>query len=227
MNLGVLFTGGKDSTYASFLASKQNTIKCLINADSENKDSYMFHTVGAKLLEKQAETMRLPLERFFTEGEKEKELRDLEDFLIAMKKKYKLEGIVSGAIASEYQLNRIKTILDRTGLKSLTPLWHTNVHVYLEDFIREGFRAIIISVSADGLDTSWLGKEINEENLLKLKILSEKYKFHLGFEGGEAETAVLDGPIFDKRISVLKSRVIDEGNKHYLDIEDAVLVDKN
>ncbi|MDP8012586.1 MAG: TIGR00289 family protein, partial [Nanoarchaeota archaeon] len=34
MDVGVMYTGGKDSTYALYLASKTNRIKCLINAIS-------------------------------------------------------------------------------------------------------------------------------------------------------------------------------------------------
>lgn len=226
MKLGALFTGGKDSTYSLFLASKENEICCLINAESDNKDSYMFHTVGSVLLDKQAKAMGIPIERFHTKGEKETELLDLRDIISRLKEKYGLEGIVSGAIASEYQFKRIKKILDDLGLKSVTPLWKTDVYKYLNNFINDGFRALIISVSADGLGKEWLGKEITHENLEKLRALSEKYRFHLGFEGGEAETTVIDGPNFSKRISIGKEEVIEDDGKYYLNIKEAKLEPK-
>ena len=40
--------------------------------------------------------------------------------------------------------------------------------------------------------------------LTELKDLNERYGVHLAFEGGEAETFVLDGPIFKKRIEILE-----------------------
>ena len=219
MKIGALFTGGKDSTYSAFLASKENELACLMNMYSENKDSYMFHTVGNELLNLQAKAMSIPLERYATKGLKEEELGDLKDFIKKMKEKYDIGGIVSGALASEYQYKRINSILEELSLKSITPLWHIDVKKYISDFINAGFKAVIVSVSADGLDETWLGKEINNENLQKLIELSEKYRFHLGFEGGEAETAVLDGPNFKYSINITGSKIINEGGKYYLEIK--------
>ena len=226
MKIGALFTGGKDSTYSAFLASKENQLVCLMNMYSENKDSYMFHTVGDKLLEMQADSISVPLERHKTKGIKEEELSDLRDFISDIKERYGIEGIVSGALASEYQYNRINAILKDLKLASITPLWHVNVEEYLKDLINNGFHAMIVSVSADGLDESWLGKEINSENLAKLVELSRKYRFNLGFEGGEAETAVLDGPNFKYRIKIEKSSIVRDEGKAYINIEKAVKVEK-
>ena len=226
MRVAALFTGGKDSTYSSFLASKENKLVCLMNMYSENRDSYMFHTVADSLLQLQADSMSLPLERHKTAGVKEEELSDLREFILEMKEKYAIDGIVSGALASEYQYNRINTILKELSLKSITPLWHVDVEEYLNNFIRDGFRAVIVSVSADGLDESWLGKEINGETLPKLVELSRKYRFNLGFEGGEAETAVVDGPIFKYGIKIGKSDVVSDDGKHYLEIKSAEKIEK-
>lgn len=226
MKIGALFTGGKDSTYSAFLASKENQLVCFMNMYSENKDSYMFHTVGDKLLEMQTDSISVPLERHKTKGIKEEELSDLRDFISDIKERYGIEGIVSGALASEYQYNRINAILKDLKLASITPLWHVNVEEYLKDLINNGFHAMIVSVSADGLDESWLGKEINSENLAKLVELSRKYRFNLGFEGGEAETAVLDGPNFKYRIKIEKSSIVRDEGKAYINIEKAVRVEK-
>ena len=62
MKLGVLFSGGKDSAYAAWLAKKQgHELACLITIISENKDSYMFHTPSITKTEKQAEVMDISL----------------------------------------------------------------------------------------------------------------------------------------------------------------------
>ncbi len=226
MKVGALFTGGKDSTYSVFLAGKDNEVVCLMNMYSENKDSYMFHTVGDKLLEMQAEALSIPLERHKTKGIKEEELLDLRNFISDIKERYGIEGLVSGALASEYQYNRINSILKDLKLESITPLWHVDIEHYLNDLIKDGFHAVIVSVSADGLDESWLGKEINSENLAKLIELSKKYRFNLGFEGGEAETAVLDGPDFKYKLKIEKSSIVRDEGKVYLNIEKAVKLKK-
>ena len=226
MRLGALFTGGKDSTYSAFLTGKDNEVVCLMNMYSENKDSYMFHTVGDKLLEMQADALSIPLERYKTKGIKEEELFDLRHFILDIKERYGIEGVVSGALASEYQYNRINAILKDLKLASITPLWHVDIEKYLNDLIKNGFHAMIVSVSADGLDENWLGKEINREELANLIDLSRKYRFNLGFEGGEAETAVLDGPNFKYRIKIEKSSIVRDEGKAYLNIEKAVKVEK-
>ena len=76
------------------------------------------------------------------------------------------------------------------------------------------------------MDESWLGKEINSENLAKLIELSKKYRFNLGFEGGEAETAVLDGPDFKYKLKIEKSSIVRDEGKVYLNIEKAVKLKK-
>ena len=53
--------------------------------------------------------------------------------------------------------------------------------------------------------------------------LSRKYRFNLGFEGREAETAVLDGPNFKYRIKIEKSSIIRDEGKAYINILDRML----
>jgi len=78
MKAAILFSGGKDSTYAAYLAKKAGyKLTCLLTMYSENKDSYMFHTPSITKTEKQAEVMQIPLIVDKTLGEKEKELVDL------------------------------------------------------------------------------------------------------------------------------------------------------
>ena len=96
MKLGVLFSGGKDSTYAAYLAKKYNhELTCLISIISENKDSFMFHTPSIKITKIQATAMNLPIILQKTKGEKEIELKDLEKAIKFAKQKYKIRGIVT------------------------------------------------------------------------------------------------------------------------------------
>ena len=89
MKLGVLFSGGKDSTYAAYLAKQQgNEIACLITIYSENQDSYMFHTPSIEKTKNQAEVMEIPLLIGKTKGIKEEELVDLENVILEAKEKY-------------------------------------------------------------------------------------------------------------------------------------------
>mgnify|MGYP005841162735 CR=1 FL=1 len=206
MKCGVLFSGGKDSTYAAYLAKKSNyEISCLITIISENPDSYMFHTPSISKVEKQAESMKVPLIIQKTKGEKEKELKDLEKAILKAKKEFEINAIVTGAIASTYQASRIQKICDKLQLECFNPLWQKNPEEYWEELLKNKFEVIITKVSAEGLDEEWLGKKINRNSLNKLKQIEKKYRIHLSFEGGEAETFVLDCPLFFKKLIISKS----------------------
>ena len=186
----------------------------------------MFHTVASNMVVLQSFAMGIPLERFTTLGNKEEELEDLKNAIKQVKDRYNLDGLVTGAIASVYQASRIKKIANDLSLELLNPLWHIDVENYLNSFINDGFKAIIVSVSAYGLGKDLLGKVIDNDLLSKLKSLSERYHFNLAFEGGEGETCVLDGPIFKRSIMIDEYDIIEDGSKYYLDIKDAHLVGK-
>ena len=82
MKLGVLFSGGKDSTYAAWLVKKEgHEIACLITVYSKNIESYMFHTPSISKVKIQAEMMGIPLVIGMTAGEKEKELVVLKEMI--------------------------------------------------------------------------------------------------------------------------------------------------
>lgn len=203
-----MFSGGKDSCFALYKASQEHDIKCLITIFSFNPNSFMFHTPNIKFAEKQAEAIGLPIIIRETKGEKEKELEDLKQAVKQAKEKYDLKGIVSGAIASSYQKERVDRICKELGLDSIAPLWHRDPEEYIKELIQSGFKVIITSVSAEGLTQDFLGKEIDLE---KLKELNKKYGIHIALEGGEAETFCLDGPIFKKKLEIVKAEKQMEG----------------
>jgi len=220
MKLGVLFSGGKDSTYSAYLAKeKGNELACLISIYSENKESFMFHTPSIEKVEKQAEAMEIPLLIQKTKGEKEKELADLENAIKKARKKYKIKGIVTGAIRSEYQASRIKKICDKLNLKCINSLWQKDEFEYLNELIQAGFKVIIIGVFAYPLDKEWLGREIDKNFILDVKKLYEKYKIHPAGEGGEFESFVLNCPLFKKSLKITGKNISGEKNSWKMDIE--------
>ncbi len=223
--LGVLFSSGKDSTSAAYIMKKQNyDIACLITLKPKNQHSYMFQKAGTELVQLQSEAMGIPLLVQETNGEKEEELIDLEIALKRAKGQYALTGIVSGALFSTYQRDRIEKICDKLGLKIFAPLWHKQQETHLQEVIKAGFVVIITAIAADGMDETWLGREINSESLIKLKSLIHS---NMAGEGGEYESLVLDGPLFNRRIEITASdKMMDSRNSGRLIIKQARLVEK-
>ena len=205
LRLGILFSSGKDSATAAHIMQQQNyELSCLITLKSKNKDSFMFQEAGTELVELQAQAMEIPLVVQETAGEKEKELKDLEIALRKAKELYHLDGIVTGALASTYQRDRIEAIADSVGLKIFSPLWHKSQENHLKELLSYGFEAVITKIAADGLDESWLGRRIDLAAVEALEKLHQKNNLQIAGEGGEFETFVLNGPLFKKRINLLK-----------------------
>jgi len=210
MKLAVLFSGGKDSSLALYYAMQAgHEIKCLISMVSDNPASYMFHTPNIKWAGKQAEAIGLPLIIGKTKGEKEKELEDLEKTIFEVKKKYKIEGLVTGAVASVYQASRIQKICDKLGLKCVNPLWQKNQFDVLDELIDKKFEVIIMGVFAMGLD-NFLGRRIDENFIRDIMKAWEKYRINPAGEGGEFESFVLNAPFFKKRLKIEKSHIVKE-----------------
>jgi diphthine-ammonia ligase len=226
MKAAVLFSGGKDSTMAIYKANEEGyEVEYLVSMISDNPESYMFHVPNIHITELSSEAMGIPLIKAKTHGMKEKELDDLKKVLNELKDKG-VRAIFTGALASEYQKSRIDKLCTDLGLISNAPLWHVDPKKYMEEIIDLGFEVIIISVSAEGLEESWLGRKIDQELIDELVILNKKYGMHMAFEGGEAETLVLNGPIFKKRINILASSNIWDRDNGYLSITEAELENK-
>jgi diphthine-ammonia ligase len=227
LRLGVLFSGGKDSTFALHKAEKENEIVCLITLVSQNKESYMFHTPNIDITALQAEALGLPLLRSETKGEPEKELEDLEAAIARAVREFRIEGLVTGAVESAYQSQRIQRICDHLKIMCINPLWMQNQKALLEELVAEGFKVIISGVFAYPLDAGWLGKEINADIIARLVQLQQEYGVSPSGEGGEIETTVLDAPLFKKRVEVVDSAVDWRGNCGVYIIKKALLVPKN
>ncbi len=205
MRAAVLFSGGKDSTLALYEAKRAGfDIKHLVSIFPKSKESYMFHHPNVGLTRVQAGCMGIPIITGVTDGEKEEELLDLERALGSIKKD--IDCVFSGAVASEYQKSRVDRICGSLGLESKAPLWHRDPAEMWRFCLETGFRVMITAVACDGLDKSWLGRVIDRESFDELMQLSGRYRFHLGGEGGEFETLVTDCPLFNKPLSILKSR---------------------
>jgi len=179
MKLASLFSGGKDSAYALYMAQQSGyNVGYLVSIFSENKYSYMYHTPNIFLVEKLSEALNISLIKKTTKGEKEKELEDLKDVL----KTLDIDGVVSGAIVSTYQKTRIDKICNQLGIKSFAPLWGRNQTELIKEIMRNGFEIIITGVSALGLDETWLGRKIDDECVKDLITLNEKYKINVSGE---------------------------------------------
>lgn len=226
MKLGVLFSGGKDSTIALHKAAKKNKIECLITLISKNKESFMFHTPNINITNLQSEALGIPHLIKNTSGNKEEELIDLTEALEEAIFKFKIRGIVTGAIASIYQSSHIQEICDNLGIFCINPLWKINQKSMLFQMVKEKYRVMITGIFAYPLNEKWLGKIIDNEVINRLVILNKKFGLSISGEGGEIETTVLDAPLFTKRIEIIDYTIKAKNNSGVFTITYAHLSNK-
>lgn len=222
MKLAVLFSGGKDSTYALSLVSQVHEVKFLITIFPE-KGSWMFHFPCIELTKLQAKALGIKQIIAKTKGEKEKELEDLKKVVRKVTKN--VDGIVSGVVASNYQKSRIEKVCKELGLKSIAPLWQTEQVKLLEEEISQ-MDILVTGVFSEGFDESWLGREMDKKCLEDLVKLNKRYGVNLCGEGGEYETLVLDSPMFQKKIKIESWHKVWEGNSGYIVVNRAKLINK-
>ena len=225
MKLASLFSGGKDSTYAIHLAQKQgHDVKCLLSVFPKSDESHLLHHPNMKWTKLQSDTMNIPqLTIASTSDETENELTLVENLLQKAKDQFQIEGLVHGGIQSKFQKDKFENICSKLNLKVIAPLWDTEPEQYMNELINSGFNFILTTVTSDGLDDSWLGKIISESDIVTLKSLSEKFGFNLNFEGGEAETFVINCPLFTNSIKINQSQKKWDGYRGRFEIVDAEL----
>ncbi|GIU70665.1 MAG: TIGR00289 family protein [Candidatus Nitrosocaldaceae archaeon] len=209
MKLGILYSGGKDSNFAVYNALNEgHEVRLLISIIPDNEESMLFHYPNIVHTKAQADSMNIPILQYRINADSiEEELKGLEEALEDAKR-YGITDISSGGISSRFQNERFISICKRLGLGYHAPLWNMDQIEYMHKLLELEFEIMIVGVSAYGLDERWLGRVLDKEGLDEIISLSKKYGFNPAFEGGEAETFVLDMPYFNYRL-------VAEGEKYW------------
>ncbi len=191
MRVAVLFSGGKDSVFATFWALTHGFDTILVTVQPPEY-SMMFH--HPNIIETKKQALALKIKKVFVKTTED----NWRTKLIATFKKLKVKGIVAGAIASEYQRRRIDEIGETLGIPTYAPLWHKDIGDELLSEMLEYFEIYVTAVSAEGLGPEFLGEPF------KKLVEAKKKNIHRFLEGGEGETYVANAPFFSKPIKIRK-----------------------
>lgn len=204
MRLASLYSGGKDSTFALYLAEQMgHDVPYLVNIMPEDEASWIFHTPNLSVVPLMAESMGKKLVTAPSTGSEEGDMDGLRRALEGLD----VEGVVTGALWSDYQWDRMNMVCGDLGLKVITPMWRKDQDMMMDQMLDAGIRAIIVGCFAEGLDESWLGREIDREAVAELKELRKKYGISIMGEGGEYESMTLWSPMHSRELRIDSSEV--------------------
>jgi uncharacterized protein (TIGR00290 family) len=202
------WSGGKDSSMALEEIRREREVAALVTTITRDYDRISMHGVRAALLERQAESLSLPLHKvFISKGatNDEYEARTIEAF-----ESYKAQGI--GAVAfGDLFLEDIRAyrekLLGKLGMKGLYPIWGRNTDALIRDFLARGFKTAVVCVDPAKLPGSFCGRVIDEAFLAELPGNVDPCG-----ENGEFHTFVFDGPGFREPIRfAFGERVLRDG----------------
>ena len=192
MRLACLFSGGKDSTYAAYLMEQAgHDIPYLVTIIPADPHSWVFHTLNLEHLPEMAKALGKDLIAVPSSGEEGSDLDALRQALTGLD----VEGVVTGAIASDYQWDRINGVCETMGLKVMSPLWRKDQRMLLDDMLGTGLSMMVVGVFSEGLGEGWLGKVLDRGTLDELSSIAGEKGLNISGEGGEYETLALDSPM--------------------------------
>lgn len=201
-----LLSGGKDSVAAIEVAQGfgWDVVGALVLRPAAD-DAWMFHTPALDVVQGVADCLGIPLLEVPVRSGEEFEVPDLQAGVQAALARWPAEGLVSGALASEYQRVRIEGVGHRLGLKTFTPLWHKDVPTYMASLLAGGYDIRFSRTAADGVPNAWCGTRLDAARVAAM--VAHKARPHVAGEGGEYETLVVDAPHFRRRLVVESAHV--------------------
>ena len=193
------WSSGKDASLALSVLKKEglHIPELLVTTVTAKLDRVTMHGLRKELLLKQAASLEIPLMEIQLE-----ESSSMENYEEAMRKAYTHlheQGYRHGAYGDIF-LEDLKDYRDKQmeafGLNGIYPLWEKDTHSLLKQFIKEGFKAVVISAKDELLNESFVGREVDQSFLEDLPADVDSCG-----ENGEFHTFCYDGPIFSQPIA--------------------------
>ena len=210
------WSGGKDSAM-SLYELKQNgryDVQALLTTLTEAYDRISMHGVRRELLERQAESVGLPLQKISIPKNASNEVYEtqMEQALRAQQRNGVQQVAFGDIFLEDLRAYREKN-LARLGMKGLFPIWKRNTAELALEFLGLGFRAIVVCVDPKALEESFVGKMMDEEFLARLPASVDPCG-----ENGEFHSFVFAGPIFPEEIRFSVGEVVLRDSFYFCDL---------
>ncbi|MEM2865233.1 MAG: diphthine--ammonia ligase [Candidatus Bathyarchaeia archaeon] len=207
------WSGGKDCAMALYELQKTRCYKilALLATVTKDYDRVSMHGVRSILVEQQARSLGLPLEKIYIAKESSNE-----EYEAKMRDKlmqYRDQGVLSVAFGDIF-LEEVRKYreenLSKLGMKGVYPLWKRDTAELARTFIGLGFKAIITCVDSKFLGREFVGREFDERFLSELPPNVDPCG-----ENGEFHSFVYDGPIFSWKIPYVIGDVVLRDDRFY------------
>jgi uncharacterized protein (TIGR00290 family) len=213
----VLFawSGGKDSAMALHEIKEKGEceVVALLTTITEDYDRISMHGVRKVLLERQASSLKIPLEKVLITRDSSNE--DYESKMREALGRYRnVRAVCFGDIFLEDLRRYREDNLAKAGMKGLFPIWKKDTKLLARKFIELGFKAIITCVDTEVLDASFAGRYYDKSLIDDLPNGVDPCG-----ENGEFHTFVYAGPIFGKAVDFARGEtVLREGRFCFCDL---------
>ncbi len=219
INAFVSWSGGKDAALSYHRVKEKFQVTHLLNMVAEDGKVSRSHGIRTGILRMQSEAMGLHIVQPKSSWETYEE--EFKKALAGLKDKGVVAGIF-GDIDLEEHREWVERVSRESGMEAVLPLWGEKKREDLiEELIGAGFETIVVATKKDLLGSEWLGRGIDRDFI---RDISEINGVDISGEGGEYHTLVVSGPIFKKRIKILKSEKVTRDQRCYLDISECELV---
>ena len=226
MKVAILYSGGKDSTYAiEYAQSKKWDIDYLLSVKPTRTDCYLFHYATVEHTKELAEILgykHILVKCSVADPKKEAQI------VKEVVKNNIVDAVVLGGTGlQETQIRSIQEALRPLGVEAFAAHAGFDHDEIMKEMVDKGYRIMISQIASLGLDKNWLGRFITKRTLQNLFERSVRYGFHCGGEGGYYDTLVVDGPIFNKKLEVRSyEKVMESEIAGHLQINDIKIKEK-
>lgn len=192
------WSGGKDSAMALHALQKRPEVRvaALLTTVTEGYERISMHGVRRELLQRQAESIGLPLHEVLIPPEcvnPTYEARMEEALRIHLARG--IRRVAFGDIFLEDLRAYREKNLARLDMSAIFPIWKRNTRELIGCFHAEGFRSVAVCVDSRALDGSFAGRELDRSFFEDLPA-----DVDCCGENGEFHTFAFDGPIFKKAV---------------------------
>lgn len=209
------WSGGKDSSFAlhQILKEGRYDVKYLLTNIFKPNKRVSMHGVPESLIQKQAESIGIPLVVMYMEEKTHDEYdQKMKEVLLKFKSE-KIQTVAFGDIFLEDLKKYREDRLAEVGMKALFPLWKRNTTLLAQNFIDEGFKTHICSIDTAKIPEELIGKDYSNAFLNQLP----KNIDPCG-ENGEFHSFCYDGPIYKKSIEFQKNGIVKKNYTHDKDV---------